>query len=49
MGILVFCWVSVDGWLYVFTYFLINPYSKKMVKGNSAIAVHIQKEAKLGR
>lgn len=29
MGIFVFCCVSVDGWLYVFTYFLINPYSKK--------------------
>lgn len=28
MGILVFCCVSVNVWLYMFTYFLINPYSK---------------------
>ena len=36
-------------WLYVFTYFLISPNSKKMTKGNSAIGVHVQREAEFER
>lgn len=38
------------GWKALRVYLFFNqPLFKKMVKGNSAIAVHIQKEAEFGR